>query len=142
MTNTCFNITTIAALSFAVVANLAAETGKPPDVESAKRGQALYETYCQACHGAQGVGEPVIPWSIRLPGYYSAPALDDSQHAWHHSDEQLAHTILEGSPRSDRMPGWKQLISHQDALDLVAYIKSLWGARALECQGPKHMSCM
>jgi hypothetical protein len=25
---------------------------------------------------------------------------------------------------------------------IVAYIKSLWSKRELECQGPKHMQCM
>lgn len=29
-----------------------------------------------------------------------------------------------------------------DARDLVAYIKSLWTPRELDCQGPKHMECM
>jgi len=136
------NIVLVVTLSLLVAGGLAAETGKAPEAESAARGRALYETYCQMCHGAQGVGEPVIPWSIRLPGYHSAPALDDTQHAWHHSDEQLATMILEGSRRSERMRGWKELLSSEDASDLVAYIKSLWRARALECQGPKHMSCM
>lgn len=121
---------------------LAAETGKPPDPQAVTRGEGLYAKYCRSCHGVGGIGEPAIPWSIRLPGYFVAPALDDSQHAWHHGDEQLAQMILEGSTRSERMSAWKQLLSSQDAFDLVAYIKSLWGARALECQGPKHMSCM
>ena len=120
----------------------AAETGKPPDPEAAKRGQKLYSQYCESCHGTNGVGEPQIPASLRLPGYISAPALDDSQHAWHHSDEALARVTLEGSQRTQRMPAWKSVLSMQDALDIVAYMKSLWSARALECQGPKHMSCM
>ena len=119
-----------------------AETGKPPDPQAVARGGILYGQYCESCHGKNGIGEPPIPWSIRLPGYYVAPALDDSQHAWHHSDEDLARVILEGSPRTPRMPAWKTALSTQGAIDIVAYMKSLWGARALECQGPKHMSCM
>ncbi len=121
---------------------VAAETGQPPDPEAAKRGHKPYSQYCESCHGKNGVGEPQIPSSLRLPGYISAPALDDSQHAWHHSDEDLARMILEGSRRTQRMPAWKSVLSTQDALDIVAYMKSLWSARALECQGPKHMSCM
>jgi len=135
-------ISVLFATLILVTSELAAETGKPPNPESAARGAGLYEKYCQSCHGASGAGEPAIPWSVRLPEYHSAPALDDSQHAWHHSDEQLAKMIMEGSGRSARMQAWKQLLSSQDASDLVAYIKSLWGHRALECQGPKHMSCM
>lgn len=132
----------IAILSSAYAGDLAAETGKPPDPEAAKRGHKLYHQYCESCHGVNGVGEPPIPPAIRLPGYFSAPALDDSQHAWHHSDNALARLILEGSRRTQRMAAWKSVLSLQDALDIVAYMKSLWSARALECQGPKHMSCM
>ncbi len=119
-----------------------AETGQPPDPEAAKRGARQYAQYCASCHGQRGVGEPPVPWSVRHPEYFTAPALDDSQHAWHHSDEALVKLILQGSPRTKRMPAWKGVLSTQDAHDIVDYMKSLWGARALECQGPKHMSCM
>ncbi len=124
------------------VAGVVAETGKAPDPEAVTRGAKLYDSYCLSCHGARGTGEPQIPPSIRLPGYFVAPALDDSQHAWHHTDEALVRVILDGSPRTKRMPAWKNVLKTQDAFDIVAYMKSLWGARALECQGPKHMSCM
>jgi mono/diheme cytochrome c family protein len=119
-----------------------AETGKPPEKAAAQRGERLYVQFCQSCHGKEGIGETPIPWSIRRPDYFPAPALDDSQHAWHHSDEALTNTILEGSRRTERMPGWKSLLTRENAIDLVAYIKSLWGERALACQGPKHMACM
>ena len=33
-------------------------------------------------------------------------------------------------------------IRPQDAKDLIVYMKSLWGKRELDCQGPKHMQCM
>ncbi|MDH3371058.1 MAG: cytochrome c [Gammaproteobacteria bacterium] len=119
-----------------------AETGKKPDPHAALRGAKLYKNFCQSCHGKRGVGETVYPWNVGKPGYFPAPALDDSQHAWHHSDEDLAKFIREGSPRTPRMPAWKKNLSEQNIRDIVAYMKSLWGNRALECQGPKHMSCM
>jgi hypothetical protein len=34
------------------------------------------------------------------------------------------------------------IVDNEDAHDLVAYIKSLWTQRELDCQGPKHMQCM
>ena len=75
--------------------------------------------------------------------YITAPALNASAHAWHHTDEALEKTILDGSPRAPRMAAWKNSgISTGDAQDLVAYIKSLWTRRELDCQGPKHMQCM
>lgn len=118
-----------------------AKTGEPPNGAAAQRGQPLFEKYCASCHGVRGVGERPVPWSLQRPDYFTAPALDDSQHAWHHRDEDLVKTILNGSPRTKRMPAWKNTISEQDAADIANYVKSLWGPRAIACQGPKHMSC-
>jgi len=119
-----------------------AETGKPPDPQAAARGAKLYKQYCQSCHRERGAGEPVYPWHLGKPDYFPAPALDDSQHAWHHSDDDLVRFILMGSPRTSRMPAWKNVLSEHNARDLVAYMKSLWSPRILKCQGPRHMSCM
>jgi len=68
--------------------------------------------------------------------------LNETSHAWHHSDEQLAEVILDGLRRTNRMPAFKLALSEKDAYDIVAYIKSLWSPRIIACQGPKHMSCM
>ncbi|MDH5513301.1 MAG: cytochrome c [Gammaproteobacteria bacterium] len=119
-----------------------AETGKKPDQQAALRGAKLYKSFCQSCHGERGVGETVYPWNVGKPGYFPAPALDDSQHAWHHSDEDLLEFIREGSPRTPLMPAWKKNLSDKNIRDIIAYMKSLWSPRALECQGPRHMSCM
>lgn len=119
-----------------------AETGKRPDTQAAQRGEKAYNVYCVSCHGKRGTGEQPIPASIRKPGYFEAPALDNSMHAWHHTDEALTKTILKGSSRTNRMPAWNKVMSKDQARDVVAYIKSLWSPRFLSCQGPKHMSCM
>ncbi len=129
-------------ISIIFTTNVFSETGKKGTDQEVKKGKYLYEVYCQSCHGHKGIGQKSIPWGIRNLEYFAAPALDDSQHAWHHSDDDLIKTILEGSPRTNQMPAWKKVLSKRDAADLVAYMKSLWGTRALECQGPKHMSCM
>jgi len=96
----------------------------------------------QACHQEEGVGENPIPSFIARPGYLTAMPLNETSHAWHHTDEQLIHTILNGLQRTGRMPAWKDVITEQQASDVLAYIKSLWSDRILDCQGPKHMSCM
>ena len=120
-----------------------AETGKRDAAEMIERGARLYQEYCMTCHGKDGVGEPPIPWSIRRPDYVTAMPLDESSHAWHHGDENLVQMILKGTSRSrTRMPNWEGVLSVEQTLDLVAYIKSLWGDRILACQGPRHMSCM
>lgn len=111
--------------------------------DSEKRGQSLFKEKCQSCHGIDGVGETYNFQSLTDKSYIRAPALNDSEHAWHHTDEALAKTILEGSPRTSRMKAWgKEGVTAQKASDLVAYVKSLWTQRELDCQGPKHMQCM
>jgi mono/diheme cytochrome c family protein len=123
-------------------ASVLAETGRPPSPDQVAAGKLLYERYCLACHGANGVGEAPIPDTIRAPGYLTAMPLNESSHAWHHSDEQLAETILGGLQRTKRMPAWRGVVSEEQATQLVAYLKSLWSPRIVACQGPKHMSCM
>lgn len=135
-------VVTVAYTLISVIPEGIAATGKAPDKQAAKRGKELYNVYCQSCHGKNGVGESPIPPAIRDPSYFIAPALNESQHAWHHTDENLLETILKGSTRTKRMAAWERVISKQNAEDLVAYMKSLWSPRILACQGPKHMSCM
>jgi len=103
-----------------------------------EHGKALYRQYCASCHGATGHGE--FNWMNRERG---APALDSSGHAWHHEDEQLVSSILDKPVPDSRMPAWRGVLSRDDAIDLVAYIKTLWTPyiRA-NCQGAKHMQCM
>ncbi|QID17917.1 cytochrome c [Nitrogeniibacter mangrovi] len=106
-----------------------------PQTAAERHGEQLYTTNCQACHGDHGIGESPAPGKTSL-----APALDETAHAWHHTDEQLEKVILEGLPSPSRMPAWSGTLTPTDARDLIAYMKSLWDARALRCQGPKHMS--
>ena len=41
------------------------------------------------------------------------------------------------------MPAWRGVLTREDALDVIAYIKTLWTPYIREnCQGAKHMSCM
>ncbi len=119
-----------------------AETGKAPDRSAVVLGKALYEKHCQVCHQKNGVGETPIPWSIRKPGYFTAMPLNETSHAWHHTDEQLATMILKGLRRTERMPAFDNVLTKNEVDSIVAYIKSLWSPRILACQGPQHMRCM
>lgn len=107
-----------------------------PSTPAIRRGEKLFSANCQACHGEQGIGESP-QFGAEQPSL--APALDDTAHAWHHTDEQIKKTILKGLPDPSRMKGWGDRLTEHDAEDLVAYMKSLWTPRALACQGPKHM---
>jgi len=111
--------------------------------ERIAQGETLFKDNCVACHGENGIGEkPGDPGAKDENGQFVAPALDDSMHGWHHADDQLIETIMEGSPRNERMIAWKEHFSRKDAESLVAYIKSLWSFDSIACQGPRHMSCM
>lgn len=115
------------------------QAGSPAE----KQGEILYAQKCQSCHGKNGVGETYNIEALTDKDYIMAPALDASAHAWHHLDDALIKTILDGSPRTLRMTAWKESgVSDEDAKNLVSYIKSLWTQRELDCQGPKHMQCM
>ena len=120
-----------------------AETGVRADAATVARGATVYKSYCQSCHEKDGVGEARVPWSIRLPGLIEAMPLNETSHAWHHSDEQLTATLLDGNERSRlRMPPFRNILSMQDVSDVIGYLKTFWSDRILACQGPEHMRCM
>jgi len=100
-------------------------------------GEALYKTYCASCHGPSGQGE--FNWMNKDRG---APPLDSSAHAWHHEDAQLVSMILDKPAPDSRMPPWRGILTRDDAIDIVAYIKTLWTPFIVaNCQGAKHMQC-
>ncbi len=102
-----------------------------------EHGKALYQKYCVSCHGPNGQGE--FNWMNRDRG---APPLDSSAHAWHHEDAQLVSFILDKPAPDSRMPPWRGILSRDDAIDIVAYIKTLWSPFIVaNCQGAKHMQC-
>lgn len=97
---------------------------------SVERGQQVYQTYCQTCHGdAKGDG--------RLP---NVPSHGPDGHTWHHSDRNLMEIIRDGSdsPMSrmmremmgsadaPRMPAWKETLSDEDVRSVIAYLKTFW----------------
>lgn len=128
-------------LGFATIVTLTLLLGSPGTVMAAANpahGEALYRQYCVACHGAKGIGE--FSWQSRER---AAPPLDSSGHAWHHEDAQLISMILDKPLPDSKMPAWRTVLSRDDALDLLAYIKSLWTPYIREnCQGARHMGCM
>jgi mono/diheme cytochrome c family protein len=76
-------------------------------------GKSLYETNCASCHGLQGEGH-IEP---------NAPALDHSEHAWHHPDEQIINIIREGG---FNMPPVGADMSDKEIEIIITYIKGWW----------------
>lgn len=80
-------------------------------------GTALYSTNCASCHGVPGVSRPNIP---------TAPPHDESGHTWHHADRALFEWTLDRPPLAEIMPAFRDVLSEDEILSILAYIKSTW----------------
>jgi mono/diheme cytochrome c family protein len=107
------------------------------DPEVVARGRAVYDDHCAVCHGANLEGQP--DW--RRPdsqGYLPAPPHDETGHTWHHPDALLfeitrhgTEAVVGGGYRSN-MPGFGEVLSDDEILVVLAYIKSTWPPRIIE----------
>jgi mono/diheme cytochrome c family protein len=80
------------------------------------RGRAVYETFCQVCHGAGGAGDgPLIPKFPNPPSYGSARLLGMA-------DGQIFHVITRGT---ELMPAYAGQIAPDDRWKAVAYVREL-----------------
>lgn len=101
-----------------------------------ERGERIYGTYCATCHGESGEGQP--HWNIpKSDGTLPPPPLNGSGHTWHHGDGTLYKQIKLGGGYLDLpdfksgMPAFSDQLSHQEIIDVLAYVKSLWSDQAI-----------
>lgn len=95
-----------------------------------KSGETVYTQYCGACHGANLEGQP--DWKTPLSdGFFPAPPHDSSSHTWHHTDELLLEIIANGN---NRMPPFQAILSDEEMMAVLEYIKSHWGREERERQ--------
>lgn len=94
-------------------------------------GEEIYDAHCAVCHGADLEGEP--NWKQRdAEGYAPAPPHDASGHTWHHPDRQLftltkyGPAKIVGQGYKSRMPGFGDILTDQEIIAVLAYIKSTW----------------
>ena len=87
---------------------------KPEDPAQVARGKALYGINCTSCHGADLRG-----------GDIGGPNLLRSQLALSDKEGELIVPIIEGSRQAQGMP--KIPVSHEDAIALAAYVRSVLG---------------
>ena len=98
-------------------------------------GQQRFAANCAACHGDMGEGQP--NWHIpKADGILPAPPLNGDGHAWHHGDGFLYRVVSQGGKIQEGpgvpnfksgMPAFKSILSHDEILSVLAYVKSLWG---------------
>lgn len=101
------------------------------------RGRALYDAHCASCHGGDLAGQ--ADWQSAGPdGLLPAPPHDASGHTWHHSDADLiAYITLGGHEALARMgvtfdsgmPGFGAVLTAQEIVEILDYIKSSWPER-------------
>lgn len=80
-------------------------------------GAELYAENCAGCHGEPGVSAPPLE---------GAPPHDETGHTWHHADRMLFEWVLDGPPLAERMPAFRGMLSEEQVLAVLAYIKSRW----------------
>lgn len=107
------------------------------NTESVARGVMIYVENCASCHGAELEGEP--NWKQPTPtGLMPAPPHDASGHTWHHPDEvlfrltRLGTSAVVGQGYESNMPGFADVLSDQDILDVLGYIKSTWSPEIID----------
>ena len=90
--------------------------------ETLARGATLFGETCAACHGASGEGHATA---------LNAPALNGSEHTWHHSDEQIVGLIRQGGMQ---MPAVGADWSDADIEAVLAHVKAWWTPQQRETQ--------
>lgn len=94
--------------------------------DPAVQGREVYLRVCAECHGQSGEGYANEP---------AAPALDESEHAWHHSDQQIRDWIENGKLGVGReMPAYGDELTADEVDAVIAYLHSLWTPEQLETQ--------
>ena len=104
-------------------------------VPTPTKGRAIFVTNCAACHGVDAAGQP--DWHIaNADGTLPPPPLNGDGHTWHHGDGLLYRVVKLGGqqfedPRfpdfKSAMPAFGDQLSHEEIIEVLTYIKSLWG---------------
>ena len=105
---------------------------KPSSIESVSLGEEVYRQTCAACHGLNLEGQP--NWQRRFDdGRLPAPPHDETGHTWHHPDGVLFEltkfgvaAYLEDSSYESDMPVFKDVLSDEEILAALSFIKSRW----------------
>ena len=113
-------------LGLALCLAAGAASASAPFAPSAERGQTVYQKACTACHGETGNGKgpgagPLHPKPRDFTsGIYKfrTTALGELP-----TDSDLLRTITNGVPHT-QMPSFKNTLTEQERVDVVAYIKT------------------
>jgi len=85
-------------------------------------GADVYIETCASCHGENGEGHAAL---------ITAPALDGSEHSWHHSDGQIQALILDGGVE---MPAFSDELTGDEIVAVIRFLQTRWSADQLASQ--------
>ena len=102
----------------------------PFDVETIAAGAPLYRDNCAQCHGRFGYGDGPNAAQLAVK-----PADLARVHVAHHSDGSLFWWVRHGKGEG-AMPAFADLLSEEQAWDLVAYLRALSDSVAAKNLGP------
>lgn len=113
------------------------------EVEELAIGQQVYAENCATCHGEKLEGQP--NWKLpKDDGTMQAPPHDEDGHTWHHNDAYLLDRIRYGTQSLDaftqsqsNMPAYDTILTDQEIVSVLAYIKSTWSPRIQEMQSQR-----
>jgi cytochrome c oxidase cbb3-type subunit III len=88
-------------------------SGAPPDAAAAARAAPQFQTFCVACHGADGKGNPAL----------GAPDLTNDVFLYGADRDTIAFTIRHG--RSGTMPSFATTLGDDRIAIVAAYVSSL-----------------
>jgi S-disulfanyl-L-cysteine oxidoreductase SoxD len=110
---------------------------QPGDPVLVQTGKQVYTGNCAACHGQSLEGH--AKWQTRTTeGKLPAPPHDQNGHTWHHKDQLLFDltkyglAAMTGSDYDTDMPIYKDILSDQEIVAVLSYIKSTWPADVRE----------
>ena len=99
-----------------------------------ENGKQIYAKNCASCHGINLEGQK--NWMSRLPdGLMPAPPHDETGYTWHHPDRYLFMVTkygieeLIGEKYLNNMPVYKDILSDEEIIAVLSYIKSTWPSK-------------
>ena len=94
--------------------------------DPAMQGRQVFLRVCAICHGGNAEG---------YANELAAPALDSSEHASEHPDQQIHDWIVNGKLGLGRqMPAYGDQLGDDEVHAAIAYLHTLWAQEQLEVQ--------
>lgn len=87
------------------------------DANAVERGQFVYSSFCQPCHGASGRGDGLVV----LRGFPAPPSLE-AEHAVKMKDGQMFHLLAYGQ---GNMPSYASQVSLEERWQVILFVRSL-----------------